>query len=82
MMVDVKEFKDGYDNCTAILFPDGIGECTESQELHHSADDRKKLNDCILSMVTEELTDEEKEQMEVFWDCIEVLGDACFDQQN
>ncbi|GFY52325.1 hypothetical protein TNIN_282061 [Trichonephila inaurata madagascariensis] len=55
--LEAKPFKDGYDNCTAILFPDGIGECTESQELHHSADDRKQ-------------------------DCIEDLGDACFDQQN
>ncbi|GBM62498.1 hypothetical protein AVEN_145983-1 [Araneus ventricosus] len=46
-----------YDICVPIYNPDGIGKCTENEELYHSADDREKINTCIESMVNPEELD-------------------------
>ncbi|CAL1275280.1 unnamed protein product, partial [Larinioides sclopetarius] len=40
-------FKQAYDECVKELFPNGIGECTSTQEMYESDEKRKQLNDCI-----------------------------------
>ncbi|GIX73552.1 uncharacterized protein CDAR_467891 [Caerostris darwini] len=72
-----------YNECVPIYNPKGIGECTNGQQLYHSAEDRRKINDCIVSMVdSQELTDEQLTENDNFQDCIRQLGEKCFNRNT
>ncbi|GFU57800.1 hypothetical protein TNCV_1281481 [Trichonephila clavipes] len=70
-------FADAEDICTQALTPEGPGKCTEDQELYRNKETRKAINDCVTSLVTEELTDEQKEEMGEYVECVTKVGNKC-----
>ncbi|GFY52329.1 hypothetical protein TNIN_282101 [Trichonephila inaurata madagascariensis] len=70
-------FANAEDICTQALTPEGPGKCTEDQELYRNEETRKAINECITSLVTEELTDDQKEEMGEYMECVKKVGDMC-----
>ncbi|GFQ91613.1 hypothetical protein TNCT_605721 [Trichonephila clavata] len=72
-----KPFADAENTCTQALTPEGPGKCTEDEQLYRDEETRKEINECVTSLVTEELTDEQKEEMGVYMECVTNVGNKC-----
>ncbi|GIX73555.1 hypothetical protein CDAR_467901 [Caerostris darwini] len=69
-----QKYQAAYIECVPIYNPDGIGQCTKTEELYHSEDAREKIYSCIIKMVdTKKLTESELDQMTIFQDCLRNL---------
>ncbi|KAF8794834.1 hypothetical protein HNY73_002758 [Argiope bruennichi] len=72
-------YNKAYNDCVAFYNPNGIGCCTENEELYHSAEYRELINNCIERQVNvEELTDSELTEVDQFQDCMRQLSRKCF----
>ncbi|GFS54578.1 hypothetical protein NPIL_399261 [Nephila pilipes] len=67
--------------CVNQYSPDGPGNCTTG-ELFQNEENRKRINECVSDSITQELTDDEKEEMENFVDCVKNLGEKCPGKNN
>ncbi|KAF8794921.1 hypothetical protein HNY73_002835 [Argiope bruennichi] len=69
-------FLTAYNECIRVILPNGIGSCDENTELYYSERNRRLINRCIYCKVAgKELTDEDKQQMDEFQQCVHTLGE-------
>ncbi|GFT63860.1 uncharacterized protein NPIL_203751 [Nephila pilipes] len=72
-------YREAYDFCTRIITPNGIGRCTQYEQLYYSEENRENINHCIERRVDRaQLTDAQNTQVDQFQDCIRQLGRDCF----
>ncbi|GFY52328.1 hypothetical protein TNIN_282091 [Trichonephila inaurata madagascariensis] len=64
-------------NCTETFTPEGPGKCTKGQELYRNEATRLILNECVMSLITEKLTDEQEEEMKTYMECVKDVGGRC-----
>ncbi|GFT34995.1 hypothetical protein TNCV_787031 [Trichonephila clavipes] len=65
-------------NCTETFTPEGPGKCTKGQELFRNETTRLIINECVMSLIPEKLTDEQEEEMKTYMECIIDVGGRCF----
>ncbi|GFT34984.1 hypothetical protein TNCV_786941 [Trichonephila clavipes] len=70
-------FVDADANCTQTYTPEGPGKCTKGQELYRNETTRLILNECVRSLITEKLTDEQEEEMKTYMECVIDVGGRC-----
>ncbi|CAL1263331.1 unnamed protein product [Larinioides sclopetarius] len=65
-----------YNECIKVMLPNGIGSCDENSELYYSEGIRRQINRCMqCKVVGKEFTDDDKQQMGVFQQCLHALGE-------
>ncbi|GFT17231.1 hypothetical protein NPIL_611561 [Nephila pilipes] len=76
-----QSYADADVKCEEQNSPDGPGNCNKD-EFFGGADSRDEINQCIEDSVPEELSDEEKEQLDNYTNCINDLGKQCSGENN
>ncbi|GFR22178.1 hypothetical protein TNCT_331841 [Trichonephila clavata] len=72
-----EQVMDTYNKCVAELFPDGIGKCTENEQLYFSKGNRSDLYDCVYDNVGELDKRNDNENQEWLEFCVETTYINC-----
>ncbi|GIX73557.1 hypothetical protein CDAR_467911 [Caerostris darwini] len=76
-------YLEAYYKCVNEFLPRGIGKCSAKEELYYNREMRTKLLNCVkYSHDFEELSDFEKQIMYDYQDCVEQLGQFCFNYKT
>ncbi|GFU50608.1 hypothetical protein NPIL_585941, partial [Nephila pilipes] len=72
-----KPYLDAYDRCVEEICPNGIGKCSEDEELYNSRENRTAIHYCIMDEVEKEGSDKEEIGLNQFLDCLDILSSIC-----
>ncbi|GFU50614.1 hypothetical protein NPIL_585971 [Nephila pilipes] len=67
---------------TAILGADDKAECSNDKELYGSEDNRRKINECFIQNIPEDLNDEQQQNKKDFDDCVKEVGEDCSEEES